>query len=117
MVLLRNTNKRVTSSSSPKSYTRKASNILFGISLKPATQRCPDGVGGTLEMSAVKLVRLVEDIPNAEAMFQKLKGLDSSAKLFFVEENEVEKKVEEMLEAPPLVAVKGTTKMHQVYGT
>lgn len=37
----------------------------------------PDGVGGTLKRSADSLVSLEEDIPDAEALFNELKCLES----------------------------------------
>lgn len=57
----------------------------------------PDGVGGTLKRSADRLVCLGEDIPDAEALFNKLKLQESVVELFFVSENSVEEKVKEML--------------------
>ncbi|XP_037836219.1 uncharacterized protein LOC119617787 [Kryptolebias marmoratus] len=56
----------------------------------------PDGVGGTLKHSADRLVCMGEDIPNAEMLFLKLKQQQSVVELFFVSENSVEAKVDEM---------------------
>lgn len=50
----------------------------------------PDGIGGTLKRSADRLVRLGEDIPNAEVLFQKLNMQESSVQLFYVSERSVE---------------------------
>lgn len=74
----------------------------------------PDGVGGTLKRSADKIVRHGGDIPNAEAMFHQLRNIGTSVKLFFVGEDDVERKVNEMMDVPPFRPVKGTTKIHQV---
>lgn len=74
----------------------------------------PDGVGGTLERSADTIVCHGEDIPDAEAMFHKLRNMGTSVELFFVAEEDVERKVKEMMDAPMLVPVKGTMKIHQV---
>ena len=73
----------------------------------------PDGIGGSLKRSADKLVRLEEDIPNAEVLFNKLNMQDSTIQLFFVSESSVE----EMPLLPPLTAVKGTMKIHQILST
>lgn len=63
----------------------------------------PDGDGGTLKRSADIIVRHGGDIPNAEAMFHKLRNMDTSVELFFfVGEGDVERKVQEMMDAPPL---------------
>lgn len=58
----------------------------------------PDGVGGTLKRSADRLVCMGEDIPDAEMLFLKLKRQESAVELFFVSENSVEAKVDEMLQ-------------------
>jgi len=49
----------------------------------------PDGVGGTLKRSADRLVRLGEDIPDAEVLYNKLKLQESVVELFFVTEQEM----------------------------
>lgn len=74
----------------------------------------PDGVGTTLKRSADKIVRHGGDIPNAEAMFHKLRNLGTSVELFLVREEDVERKVQEIMDAPLLVPVKGTMKINQV---
>lgn len=70
-------------------------------------------LGGTLKRSADKIVRHGEDIPNAEAMFHQLRNMGTSVELFLVGEGDVERKVQEMMDVPPLVPVKGTMKIHQ----
>lgn len=60
-------------------------------------KEAPDGVGGTLKRSADRPVRLGEDIPDAEVLYNKLKLQESVVELFFVSENSVEEKVKEML--------------------
>ncbi|KAJ8353435.1 hypothetical protein SKAU_G00210020 [Synaphobranchus kaupii] len=72
-----------------------------------------DGIGGTLKQSADRLVCLGEDIPNAEVLFQKLNMQESSVQLFYV----MERSVEEILAVPPLTAVKGMMKIHQIMST
>lgn len=42
----------------------------------------PDGIGATLKMSADTIVRHGGDIPNAEAMFHKLRDMGTSVELF-----------------------------------
>lgn len=74
----------------------------------------PDGIGATLKRSADTIVRHGGDIPNAEAMFHKLRGMGTSVELFFVGEDDVERKVKEIIDGPTLVPVKGTMKIHQV---
>ncbi|CAI5695050.1 unnamed protein product [Oreochromis niloticus] len=74
----------------------------------------PDGIGATLKRSADTIVRHGGDIPNAEAMFHKLRDMGTSVELFFVGEDDVERKVKEIIDGPTLVPVKGTMKIHQV---
>lgn len=59
----------------------------------------PDGVGGTLKRSADRIVRHGRDIPNAEVMFYKLKKTGT-----FVGEDDVQRKVHEMMDASPASA-------------
>ncbi|KAL3991641.1 mitochondrial fission process protein 1 [Sarotherodon galilaeus] len=74
----------------------------------------PDGIGATLKRSTDTIVRHGGDIPNAEAMFHKLRDMGTSVELFFVGEDDVERKVKEIIDGPTLVPVKGTMKIHQV---
>ncbi|XP_035269106.1 uncharacterized protein LOC118225154 [Anguilla anguilla] len=73
----------------------------------------PDGVGGALKRSADTLVRRGRDIPDALSFFQELNDSGTQVKLFYVSEEDVETRAQKMLEVP-LVAIKGTMKMHQV---
>lgn len=54
------------------------------------------------------------DIPNTDAMVRGLSNMGSLVELFLVSEGNVESKVQEIMDAPPLVPVKGTMKTHQV---
>lgn len=72
----------------------------------------PDGVGGALKRSADTLVRRGRDIPDALSFFQELNDSGTQVKLFYVSEEDVETRAQKML--VPLVAIKGTMKMHQV---
>ncbi|KAL2095568.1 hypothetical protein ACEWY4_007716 [Coilia grayii] len=74
----------------------------------------PDGVEGTLKRSADRLVCMGIDIPSAEMLYLKLKEQESAVQLFFTREDSVETKVHEMLQLPPLTAIKGTMRVHQV---
>ncbi|KAL7407295.1 hypothetical protein ABVT39_006367 [Epinephelus coioides] len=67
----------------------------------------PDGIGGTLKRLANRLGRRHPKHTSAVPKAQ------SSVQLFFV----TERSVEEMLEVPPLTAIKGTMKIHQIMST
>lgn len=54
----------------------------------------PDGVGGALKRSADRIVAHGGDIPDAKSLYEKLKSLDTSVELFFVEEGDIESKTE-----------------------
>ncbi|XP_037395079.1 uncharacterized protein LOC108426002 isoform X1 [Pygocentrus nattereri] len=70
----------------------------------------PDGVGGALKRTADKIVAHGEDIPNAQTLYEKLKGQENcSIDLHFIPESDIEAKPE----VPAVTAVKGTTRIHQ----
>lgn len=72
----------------------------------------PDGVGAALKRTADMLVHQGKDIPDAQSFFQLLRET-TKVKLFYVSEEEVQKR-DEHLRQVPLFTIKGTMKMHQV---
>lgn len=70
----------------------------------------PDGVGAALKRQADTLVRQGKDIPDAHTFFQLLNNV-SKVTLFYVKEEEVEKKESAL---KPLSTIKGTMKIHEV---
>lgn len=49
---------------------------------------------GSLTWSADQIVRLEKDVPDSLTLFKQLRGLESTVKLFFVCEDEVQAKTE-----------------------
>jgi hypothetical protein len=74
----------------------------------------PDGIGGVLKRTADRLVRLGNDIPDAEALYEKLSGSGTSENLFFIESTKVEEKTREILALGTLPTLKGTMKLNQI---
>lgn len=54
----------------------------------------PDGVGGALKRSADRAIKNGHDIPNALALYNKLKSINTSVELFFVSEDSIDSKPE-----------------------
>ena len=73
----------------------------------------PDGVGGSLKRAADLLVRHGRDITDAMSFYQELRNSGSQIQLYYVSEEEVERKAQ-MMSGVPLVTIKGTMRMHQV---
>ncbi|KAL7857250.1 hypothetical protein SRHO_G00161490 [Serrasalmus rhombeus] len=66
--------------------------------------------GGAFKRTADKIVAHGEDIPNAQTLYEKLKGQENcSIDLHFIPESDIEAKPE----VPAVTAVKGTTRIHQ----
>lgn len=72
----------------------------------------PDGVGGTLKRTADNLVSKGRDIPNAQELYKALRETSTSVKLFYVNNEAVEKAIERMPGQIPTVPA--TMKIHQV---
>ncbi|RXM28486.1 hypothetical protein EOD39_9725 [Acipenser ruthenus] len=73
----------------------------------------PDGVGDSLKRPADLLVRHGRDITDAMSFYQELRDSGSQIQLYYVSEEEVERKAQNM-SGVPLVTIKGTMQMHQV---
>lgn len=56
----------------------------------------PDGVGGVLKRRADSLVSKRTDIPDAAELFAMLQKTETTIKLFIVDEEAVEKAIQEM---------------------
>lgn len=76
----------------------------------------PDGVGGSLKRSADLLVHHGRDIRDAMSFYKELKNSGSQIQVYYVSEEEIERKALGMSEVP-LVTIKGTMRMHQVLST
>ena len=77
----------------------------------------PDGIGGFLQRTANRLVRLGQDITYAKVLYDKLSETESTGKLFYIENYEVKKfkkRTNEIKALGPLPTIKGTMKIHQV---
>lgn len=72
----------------------------------------PDGVGGALKRQADDLVSKGHDIPDARALFSALSKTQTSIKLFYVEEEDIEKAVRAMPQN--IQPVPSTMRLHQV---
>ncbi|XP_070408481.1 uncharacterized protein [Nothobranchius furzeri] len=72
----------------------------------------PDGVGGALKRRADSLVSKATDIPHAAKFFDVLQKTETTIKLFFVNEEAVEKAVQEMPNDVP--SIPSTMRIHQV---
>ncbi|XP_063767605.1 uncharacterized protein LOC134883246 [Eleginops maclovinus] len=72
----------------------------------------PDGVGGVLKRLADDLVSKGSDIPDARSLFSALARTETSIKLFFVEEEDIEKAIQAM--PPNIPPVPSTMRLHQV---
>ena len=51
-------------------------------------------MGGALKRSADQIVAHGGDIPDAQSLYDKLKSLDTSVELFFVQERDIDSKTE-----------------------
>lgn len=72
----------------------------------------PDGVGGALKRQADDLVSKGHDIPDARSLFSALSGTQTSIKLFYVEEEDIDKAIQAMPQNIP--PVPSTMRLHQV---
>ncbi|KAJ8395847.1 hypothetical protein AAFF_G00027300 [Aldrovandia affinis] len=72
----------------------------------------PDGVGGLLKRTADRLVSHGKDIPNAELFFNALVDAQTSVKLFYISEDNVDEATKNMPER--LSVVPSTMRIHQV---
>ncbi|KAJ8385517.1 hypothetical protein AAFF_G00185530 [Aldrovandia affinis] len=72
----------------------------------------PDGVGGLLKRTADRLVSHGKDIPNAELFFNALVDAQTSVKLFYISEDNVDEATKNMPERLPVVP--STMRIHQV---
>ncbi|KAI7790060.1 hypothetical protein IRJ41_015359, partial [Triplophysa rosa] len=72
----------------------------------------PDGVGGLLKRTADRLVSHGVNIPNAELFFKKLMDAQTSVKLFYVSEDDVDEATKNMPAGLPVVP--STIRIHQL---
>ncbi|KAI7792928.1 hypothetical protein IRJ41_022844 [Triplophysa rosa] len=72
----------------------------------------PDGVGGLLKRTADRLVSHGVHIPNAELFFKKLVDAQTSVKLFYVSEDDVDEATKNMPAGLPVVP--STIRIHQL---
>lgn len=72
----------------------------------------PDGVGSVLKRLADDLVSKGSDIPDARSLFSALARIGTSIKLFYVEEEDIEKSIQAMPQNIP--PVPSTMHLHQV---
>ncbi|XP_017312736.1 uncharacterized protein LOC108258548 [Ictalurus punctatus] len=91
-------------------HQRGFSTVMWNFFEASHGKGAPNGVGAALKRTA--LVRQGRDMPNAGTFFQLLKDT-GKVKLFYVSEEEVEKKGEGLKEVS-LFTIKGTMRMHEV---
>ncbi|XP_058628776.1 uncharacterized protein LOC131538729 [Onychostoma macrolepis] len=72
----------------------------------------PDGVGGLLKRTADRLVSHGKGIPNAEIFFNALVDAQTSVKLFYINEDNVDEATKNMPHSLPVVP--STMRIHQV---
>lgn len=72
----------------------------------------PDGVGGVLKRTADRLVSHGRDIPSAAHLFKSLCDAGTTVKLFYVDNDTVDKATKEMPTGLPIVP--STMKIHQL---
>ncbi|KAK0152804.1 hypothetical protein N1851_005655 [Merluccius polli] len=72
----------------------------------------PDGVGEALKRTADRLVSEGKDIPNAKQLYDCLLNAETSIQLFYIDEETVDKAVQEMPKQLPVVP--STMRLHQI---
>ena len=72
----------------------------------------PDGVGATLKRTADRLISQGCDIPNAHTLYRVLEENNTAIKLYFIEDEAIEKAVQGMPANLPVVP--STMRIHQV---
>lgn len=72
----------------------------------------PDGIGGLLKRTADRLVSHGKDIPNAEVFFSALVDAQTSVKLYYISEENINEATKSMPDSLPVVP--STMRIHQV---